>query len=82
MKTRARFGRKNRNSPQISVQTKYMTDRKRRASQNNRLLRLIIERLREYDLEEVVIICNKFRKRRHLPPLSQDEVKKLFPPKE
>lgn len=58
-----------------------MSDRKRRASQNNRLLRLIIERLREYDLEEVVIICNKFRKRRNLPPLDQNDINKLIPPK-
>lgn len=58
-----------------------MSDRKRRASQNNRLLRLIIERLREYDLEEVVIICNKFRKRRNLPPLDRDEIDKLIPPR-
>lgn len=44
-------------------------ERKRRHSQNNRLLREIMERLREYELDEVVIICNKFRARRGLPPL-------------
>ena len=43
-------------------------DKKRRASQNNRLLRLIIERLREYELEEVGIICNKFCKRHNIEP--------------
>lgn len=49
-----------------------MDERKRRTSQNNRLLRQIVERLREYDLEEVIIICNKYRKRRNMPPLSDD----------
>ncbi len=57
-----------------------MTDRKRRRSQNNHLLREIMERLREYEPDEVVIICNKFRKRRGLSPLEQDFLDKIFPP--
>lgn len=56
------------------------SERKRRRSQNNHLLREIMERLRDYELEEVVIICNKFRKRRNLPPLEQDFLEKIFPP--
>ena len=57
-----------------------MSERKRRRSQNNHLLREILERLREYEPEEVVIICNKFRKRRNLPPLSQEFLDTIFPP--
>ncbi len=55
-------------------------ERKRRRSQNNHLLREIMERLREYEPEEVVIICNKFRNRRNLPVLEEDFLKKLLPP--
>lgn len=55
-----------------------MEDSKRRVSQNNRLLREIISRLRDYDLEEVVVICNKFRRRRNLPPLDQDLLTKYL----
>lgn len=31
-----------------------------------------MERLRDYEPEEVLIICNKFRSRRNLPPLEMD----------
>lgn len=57
-----------------------MSERKRRRSQNNHLLREIMERLRDYEPEEVVIICNKFRLRRNLPPLDQEFLDKVFPP--
>ncbi len=57
-----------------------MTERKRRRSQNNHLLREIMERLRDYEPDEVVIICNKFRQRRNLPQLEQDFLDKIFPP--
>ncbi len=57
-----------------------MSERKRRRSQNNHLLRKIMERLRDYEPDEVVIICNKFRKRRNLPPLDQEFIDKIFPP--
>ncbi|MCC8166443.1 MAG: hypothetical protein LIQ31_09890 [Planctomycetes bacterium] len=57
-----------------------MSERKRRRSQNNHLLREIMERLRDYEPDEVVIICNKFRKRRNLPPLEQEFIDKIFPP--
>ncbi len=57
-----------------------MSERKRRRSQNNYLLREIMERLRDYEPEEVVIICNKFRVRRNLPALEADFLKKLLPP--
>lgn len=57
-----------------------MSERKRRRSQNNHLLREIMERLRDYEPEEVVIICNKFRSRRNLPPLENDFLGKFFPP--
>ncbi|MDR0363186.1 MAG: hypothetical protein LBJ46_10970 [Planctomycetota bacterium] len=56
-----------------------MNDTHRRMSQNNMLLREIILRLRDYDLEEVVIICNKYRKRRNLPPLDPDMIAKYLP---
>lgn len=49
-----------------------MNERKRRRSQNNHLLREIMERLRDYEPEEVIIICNKFRSRRNLPPLDKN----------
>lgn len=39
-----------------------------------------MERLRDYEPEEVVIICNKYRKRRNLPPLDQEFLDKIFPP--
>ncbi len=58
-----------------------MSERKRRRSQNNHLLREIMERLRDYEPEEVVIICNKFRCRRNLPPLDREFLDKLLPPK-
>lgn len=58
-----------------------MTERKRRRSQNNHLLREIMERLRDYEPEEVVIICNKYRQRRNLPPLDEDFVNKYLPPR-
>ena len=54
-----------------------MTERKRRRSQNNHLLREILERLRDYELEEVFIICNKFRNRRNMDPLSQEFLDKI-----
>lgn len=57
-----------------------MTERKRRRSQNNHLLREIMERLRDYEPDEVVIICNKFRQRRNMPPLDKDYLDKLLPP--
>lgn len=57
-----------------------MTERKRRRSQNNHLLREIMERLRDYETDEVVIICNKFRKRRGMPPLEQIFLDKILPP--
>ncbi len=57
-----------------------MTERKRRRSQNNSLLREIMERLRDYELDEVVIICNKFRQRRNLPPLEREFIDKVVPP--
>ncbi|MCD8138598.1 MAG: hypothetical protein LUE17_02260 [Planctomycetaceae bacterium] len=56
------------------------SERKRRRSRNNHLLREIIERLRDYEPEEVVIICNKFRRRRNLPPLEEDFLNKILPP--
>ncbi len=56
-----------------------MTERKRRRSQNNHLLREIMERLREYEPDEVVIICNKFRKRRGMPQLEREFLDKIFP---
>lgn len=59
-----------------------MSERKRRRSQNNHLLREIMERLRDYEPDEVVIICNKFRQRRNLSPLSRDFLEKLLPPDE
>lgn len=55
-----------------------MAERKRRHSQNNHLLREIMERLREYGADEVVIICNKFRQRRNLPPLEQKFLDSVF----
>lgn len=57
-----------------------MTERKRRRSQNNHLLREIMERLRDYEPDEVVIICNKFRARRNLPPLEQSFLDHILPP--
>ena len=57
-----------------------MAERKRRRSQNNHLLREIMERLRDYEPDEVVIICNKFRKRRSMPPLEQEFLDKILPP--
>lgn len=41
------------------------------------LLRQIIERLRDYDIEEVVVICNKFRTRRNQPPLDHTFLRNL-----
>lgn len=55
-----------------------VSERRRRRSQNNHLLREIMERLRDYDPEEVVIICNKFRSRRNMPALDGDFVDKLL----
>ncbi len=57
-----------------------MCERKRRRSQNNHLLREIMERLREYEPDEVALICNKFRARRNLPPLASDFLEKYLPP--
>ncbi len=57
-----------------------MTERKRRKSQNNHLLRQIMERLRDYEPDEVVIICNKFRRRRNMPPLDQEFLDSVLPP--
>jgi hypothetical protein len=56
-----------------------MSERKRRRSQNNHLLREIMERLRDYEPDEVVIICNKFRSRRNLPALGDDFLGKILP---
>jgi hypothetical protein len=39
-----------------------------------------MERLRDYEPEEVLIICNKFRIRRSLPPLGDDFLEKLLDP--
>lgn len=37
-----------------------------------------MERLRDYEPDEVIIICNKYRKRRNLPPVDfQDTLDKL-----
>lgn len=55
-----------------------MTERKRRRSQNNHLLREILERLRDYEPGEVVIICNKYLARRNLPPLNPDLLDKII----
>lgn len=33
----------------------------RRQSQNSLLMRQIIEQLREYDVDEVEVICNKYK---------------------
>lgn len=55
-----------------------MAESKRRRSQNNHLLREIMERLRDYETEEVVIICNKFRTRRNLPELDKEFLEKLL----
>lgn len=57
-----------------------MTERKRRRSQNNHLLREIMERLRDYEPDEVLIICNKYRIRRNQPPLGDDFLDKLTNP--
>jgi hypothetical protein len=46
-----------------------MVERKRRLSQSSSLLLEIVKRLRDYDRDEVVIICNKYLARRNLPPL-------------
>ena len=54
-----------------------MAERKRRRSQNNHLLREIMERLRDYEPDEVLIICNKYRARRNQPPLDEDFLEKL-----
>lgn len=39
-----------------------------------------MERLRDYEPDEVVIICNKFRQRRGLPPLEKEFLDKIIPP--
>lgn len=57
-----------------------MPDRKCRTSQNNRLLKEIIERLRDYDLEEVAIIRDKFLKRRNPGVFRDDLDGKQSPP--
>lgn len=54
-----------------------MAESKRRRSQNNHLLREIMERLRDYETDEVVIICNKFRCRRNMPELDKEFLDKL-----
>jgi type II secretory pathway pseudopilin PulG len=38
-----------------------MGKRKRRQSQNSRYMREILSRLREYDLEEIRLLCDRFR---------------------
>ncbi len=40
-----------------------------------------MERLRDYEPDEVVIICNKFRCRRNLPPLDEEFLTKILPKK-
>ncbi len=55
-----------------------VSERRRRRSQNNHLLREIMERLREYDPEEVVIICNKFRNRRNMPALENGFIDRIL----
>jgi FMN-dependent NADH-azoreductase len=55
-----------------------MPERKRRRSQSNTVLWEIIERLREYEPEEVVVICNKYLARRNLPPLDPAYVEKTL----
>ena len=54
-----------------------MAENKPRRSQGRTLLQAIITRLREYDLDEVVIICNKYRTKRGLPPLAESFVESL-----
>lgn len=39
------------------------SERRRRQSKNNELFREILLRLREYDLDEVQLLCTKFLKR-------------------
>lgn len=39
-----------------------------------------MERLRDYELEEVFIICNKYRARRNMAPMEKDILDKLTPP--
>ncbi|MDR3078152.1 MAG: hypothetical protein LBV15_05260 [Planctomycetota bacterium] len=55
-----------------------MAEHKRRRSQNNNILREVLARLRDYESEEVVIICNKYLLRRNLPPLDRDLVEKIL----
>jgi hypothetical protein len=58
-----------------------MSEHKRRRSQNSHLFQKIVERLRDYEPEEVVVICNKFRARRKLPLLDEGFLEKVLPPK-
>lgn len=37
-----------------------MAKRQRRQSQNSRYMRQILDRLREYDVEEVRVLCEKY----------------------
>lgn len=39
-----------------------------------------MERLRDYEPDEVLIICNKFRMRRNMPPLDENFLEKLDNP--
>ncbi len=39
--------------------------RQRRQSQNSRYMRQILDRLREYDVEEVRLLCERYRLRRN-----------------
>ena len=55
-----------------------MKERKQRRTQNNHLIREIVERLRDYEPDEVVIICNKYRTRRGQPPLDGEFLKKIM----
>jgi hypothetical protein len=55
-----------------------MAERKRRLSRSNSLLLEIIKRLRDYDPDEVVVICNKYLARRNRPPLAPDLVEKTL----
>lgn len=43
-----------------------MTKKQRRQSQNGRLMREILNRLREYDVEEVRLLCEKYKQRTSL----------------
>lgn len=39
-----------------------MAKKQRRQSQNGRLMREILDRLREYELDEVQLLCEKYKR--------------------